>query len=185
MSQFAIRRYEETDAVAFFEAIEESREHISRWMSWLKPELSLSHVQEWITECRNDFDAGIKYEYLIVDSETGQIVGACGLNSLNRFDKCCNLGYWVRASRLGEGAASGAVKLLRDLAFRELGLIRVEIVVAEGNEASQRVARSVGAVDEGIQNARLLIGDLAHDARMYSLVNPRAARVSRQNGPPP
>lgn len=176
MSQFAIRKYEESDAGEFFEAIEESRDHISHWMSWLTPEFSPSDVHEWIAECRRDFETGIKYEHLIVDRGNGQIVGACGLNSFGRLDKLCNLGYWVRASRLGEGAATRATKLLRDLAFEELGMIRIEIVIAVGNEASHQVARRVGAIDEGIQNARLLIGDVAHDARMYSMINPRTRR---------
>lgn len=179
MSQFAIRKYEESDAGEFFEAVEESRTHISRWMSWLTPEFSPSDVHEWIDECRSDFESGIKYEHLIVDSGSGQIVGACGLNSFGRFDKLCNLGYWVRASRLGEGAATTAAGLLRDLAFGELDIIRIEIVIAVGNEASHRVARNVGAIEEGIQNARLLIDGVAHDARMYSLINPRARRSGK------
>ena len=176
MANFSIRQYQASDAEEFFVAIEESREHVSRWMGWLKPDFSLQNVRDWISECRTDFTAGIKYEHLIVDDDNGQIVGACGLNSLGRFDKLCNLGYWVRASRLREGAATRAVELLRDLAFEKFEMIRVELVIAEGNVASQHVAEKVGAIDEGLQNARLLIGEVAHDARMYSLINPCARR---------
>jgi RimJ/RimL family protein N-acetyltransferase len=54
--------------------------------------------------------------------------------------------------------------------FRQLGLQRIEIVVATGNHASQRVAEKAGALREGVLRKRLLIHGAAHDAVLYSLV---------------
>ena len=54
--------------------------------------------------------------------------------------------------------------------FEELGLGRIEIVVAVGNKASQPVAEKAGAHREGILKRRLRFHDEYHDAVMYSLI---------------
>ena len=56
-----------------------------------------------------------------------------------------NLGYWVRTSRRGEGIAVRATKLAARYAFENVGLIRVEVVMAVDNSASRRVAEKSGA----------------------------------------
>ena len=118
------------------------------------------------------------YEHVIIDPADGSIVGACGLNLLDRTNGVCNLGYWVRASRIGEGAAGQAALMLRDFGFGTVGLNRLEIVVADGNGFSRKVAESTGAVYEGLQRLRLKVGDVAHDAHMYALLNPAAKQAA-------
>lgn len=48
-------------------------------------------------------------------------------------------------------------------------LIRLEVVVAAGNDASQWVAEKAGACREGTLLKRLLLHGVAHDAVMFSL----------------
>jgi RimJ/RimL family protein N-acetyltransferase len=64
------------------------------------------------------------------------------------------------------------VRLIADFAFRETDLLRLEIVCALGNVASQRVAERAGAVREGVLRHRLLLHGEPVDAVMYSLVRP-------------
>ncbi len=59
---------------------------------------------------------------------------------------------------------------MRDFGLEDLGLNRVEIVVAPGNEASQRVAQAAGALYEGILHQRLRVGETVYDAEMYALL---------------
>ena len=86
---------------------------------------------------------------------------------------------------MGRGVAPRAVCQLADFAFRETALIRLEIVIAVGNERSERVAAKVGARREGLLRSRLILHDEVYDAAMYSLVRsdwpPRVA--SQNNGP--
>lgn len=81
-----------------------------------------------------------------------------------------NLGYWVRTSRTRSGVASAATRLIARFGFLSLGLQRLEIVVAVGNQASERVAEKAGATREGVLRKRLLIHGQPHDAVLYSLV---------------
>lgn len=62
------------------------------------------------------------------------------------------------------------MRLAYQRAMENTNLIRLEILIAVGNTASQRVAEKVGAVREGILRKRLVLHDEAHDAVMFSLV---------------
>jgi ribosomal-protein-serine acetyltransferase len=88
----------------------------------------------------------------------------------NHGHRYANLFYWVRSSRLRQGVASAAVRLLARYAFETVGLQRVEIVVAVGNAASARVAEKVGAVREGILRNRIFLHGSSYDAFSYSLI---------------
>ncbi len=55
-------------------------------------------------------------------------------------------------------------------AFENLNINRLEIVVAEGNLPSQRVAEKSGAFREGLLRQRLLIHGQPHDAFMFSFI---------------
>ena len=167
--RFSIRPYHPDDVDAVFDAASESIAHVSPWMGWLTPAYTRADAAFWVNIAITDWGIG-SFEHLIIDESDGSIAGSCGLNHLDRVNRYCNLGYWVRSSRLRLGAARAATLLLRDFGFRETDLNRLEIVVATGNTASRRVAESVGAIHEGIQRKRLCVGDVAHDSHMFALV---------------
>jgi RimJ/RimL family protein N-acetyltransferase len=174
MSEFSIRPYQLEDVAEIYTASAESRDYVGKWMGWMTPNYSRKDAQNWVEHAVAAWERESEYEHVIVDVNNQGIVGSCGLNCLNRKDLVGNLGYWVRASRLGEGAAKQAALLLRDFGFRTLGFNRLEIVVAVGNSHSQRVAESVGAQYEGRQRRRLKVGEVVHDAHMYALINEEA-----------
>ncbi len=157
-------------AAALFEAAVESRAEISRWMPWCHEGYSIEDALNWTHPQPAAWAAGSGYEFVIVDRESKTLVGACGINFLNIPNRFANLGYWIRSSQTGKGYASEAAKLAANFAFTELGLVRVEIVAAVGNLASQRVAEKAGAMREGVLRNRLLVGGVALDAVMFSLV---------------
>ena len=184
MSTFTIRPYQLEDIDAVYAAADESREHIAKWMSWMTPEYSKADAAKWVEHAVASWERGDAYEHLIIDAADGSIVGSCGLNHLNRVNGVCNLGYWVRSSRLGEGAARQASLLLRDFGFGTAGLNRLEIVVAVRNPFSRKVAESTGAVYEGVHRLRLKVGEISHDSHMFAFLNPAAIRPDAASGFP-
>jgi ribosomal-protein-serine acetyltransferase len=179
MSSFTIRPYRLEDIDEVYAASLESREHIAPWMGWMTPAYAREDTVKWVESAIASWETGDAYEYLIIDAADGSIVGSCGLNHLNRVNGTCNLGYWVRSSRHGEGAARQAALLLRDFGFETVGLNRLEIVAAVGNEFSRKVAEDTGAVYEGIQQMRLKVGEISHDSHMFALLNPAAKRPEK------
>jgi RimJ/RimL family protein N-acetyltransferase len=82
----------------------------------------------------------------------------------------------VRTSALKTGVATAASRLCARYAFETLDLDRLEILVAIGNAASQRLAEQLGAVPEGIARAQLVLRGVKVDSRIYALINPRRAK---------
>jgi RimJ/RimL family protein N-acetyltransferase len=168
--RFWLRPCHESDAEAIYEAADESRERVGKWMDWPTPSYTRDDAQVWASAAAAAWGKGSACEFVIVDSTDGVLSGCCGLNRINEKDLVCNVAYWIRESKIRKGAATGAARLLAAFGHGELGLRRLEIVVATGNLPSRKVAEKLGANHEGIQRMRLKIGDLSHDAHMYALL---------------
>jgi RimJ/RimL family protein N-acetyltransferase len=157
--------------------VQESLGDVDRWMPELNAGLSEAQIEIWIDDAAEFWQRGETFHLLIVDATDGSLVGGCGLTRLDTRHMFANLYYWVRSSRQGQGAATQASRLAAALAFEGLGLQRLEILTAQENLGSQRVAEKIGAVREGLLRKRLLLPDhtttgstQAHDAYLYALI---------------
>jgi ribosomal-protein-serine acetyltransferase len=164
-----LRRFEPDDAQGLWEAARESVAEVGRWLSWCHAGYSLDDAAGWIRSSQALVLEGSEYRFAIVGGD-GRFLGVCGINQVNRANRFANLGYWVRTSATRQGAATAAVRQAAAFAFADTDLLRLEIVCAVGNDASQRVAARAGAVREGVLRSRLLIHGQPTDAVMYSLV---------------
>ena len=169
MAICSIRPYAPEDAQALWEAARESVAEVHRWLDWCHPQYSLAEAEEWIRSRAPLAAEGREYTFAIVGPE-GRFLGACGINQINRIQTFGNLGYWIRTSATRRGVATEAVRQVAHFAFANTDLVRLEIVCAVGNNASQRVAERAGAVREGVLRHRLFIHGQPVDAVMHSLV---------------
>ena len=173
-----LRSYRLKDARDVFDAARESLTAMYPWMPWAHKDYSIKDSREWMKKRPHEWGNGIEYDFAIFDARDGSFLGACGLNRIDHANRSANLGYWVRSSRMGKGIAPAATLLLAGWGFKELGLNRIEIVVAVGNLRSQRVAEKTGAQREGVMRNRLYLYDQIHDAALYSLVPGDLARAA-------
>jgi ribosomal-protein-serine acetyltransferase len=178
-----LRPFEATDAEAFVEAVRESVASVGQWMPWCHAHYSLAEAQAWLGNCRDGWEQGRQREFGVFDAQTGQLLGGGGLNGLNAHLALANLGYWVRQSAQRHGVALEAAVLLARHGFAELGLQRVEIVVAQGNQPSAAVARRVGATCEGLLRHRVRTPRGLEDAWMFSLLPPDVGGVTAPPAP--
>ena len=163
-----LRAYAPDDVAAFHAATTESKRELIPWMPWCHDNFSLAETEAWIARQsspppRNEF------EFLIVD-DSGRLLGACGINQVDRTNLRANIGYWVRSSAAGRGVATAALRQIVDWARDNTDLRRLEILIAVGNMASIRVAEKAGAVREGILRSRLLLLGRFHDAALFSII---------------
>ncbi|MCH7979644.1 MAG: GNAT family N-acetyltransferase [Acidobacteria bacterium] len=165
----SIRPYELTDVPALYEAARESVETVHPWLPWCHPAYTSDESRTWVERQVSTFQAGKEFNF-VISSEKGTFLGGCGLNGIDQTDRRANLGYWVRSTATGRGAATAATQLLVQWAFQNTDLIRLEVVVSTKNLASLRVAERAGAVREGILRNRLLLHGEPHDAIMLSFV---------------
>lgn len=176
-----LRPFEPHDAQGFVEAVCESVGSVGRWMPWCHANYSLEEAQAWIAHCTAAWADARQREFGLFDAASGRLLGGGGLNGLHASLPLANLGYWVRESAQRQGLAVEATGLLARHGFTELGLRRLEIVVARGNEPSAAVATRAGATCEGLLRLRTLTPQGLADAWMFSLLPPD---VSTANAPP-
>ena len=167
-AEIVLRPFHFEDSTQLYQAVRESLGELSPWMSWATEAYTVTTAREYIPSTHARWEERTLFAFAITRGE--EILGACTLSSIHAVYRYCNLGYWVRTSRHGQGIAGRAAKLAARFAFEKVGLIRTEIVIAVGNRASIRVAEKVGAHYEGVLLNRMIVGKSVYDAHMYSLI---------------
>jgi RimJ/RimL family protein N-acetyltransferase len=165
-----LRPFEASDAEAFAQAVLESTGTMARWMPWCHPNYTAEEAREWFAAAAQAIADQSAVEVGIFSGDGTEPLGGVGLNQFNRLHNYCNLGFWVRESRQRQGIATRAAQLLAEFGFKELGLTRIEIVIAEGNAASNGVARKLGAHFECAARNRLVLHGTPVNASIYSLI---------------
>jgi RimJ/RimL family protein N-acetyltransferase len=165
-----LRSYEFGDVPVLHQAIQESLVQLGPWMSWATKNYSQEVAQNFVTVSRAEWSKGGLYGFAILNAQTGEFLGGCGLSHIHPVYHFCNLGYWIRSPQHGHGYAGRSAKLVARFAFEKLNLIRAEIVIAKDNAASKRVAEKIGAHYEGILLNRMVVGKFIYDAHMFSLL---------------
>ena len=157
------------DIPALNEAVHESLAELQPWMDWATEAYDKAAAMRWLEFAQLYWEHSSGFQFAITDAISGQYLGNCSVDGINPKYRFCNLGYWVRTSRTGQGIASRAARLAARFAFETAGLVRAEIVIAKGNIASQRAAQKAGAHFEGILLNRMVVRAEVYDAVMYSL----------------
>ncbi len=158
------------DAEAICAAVRDSLPQLQVWLSWCDDQYTIQDTLAFLNARAEALERDGEYAFAIVERDSGQFLGATGINQVDAVARRANLGYWLRTSATGRGIATRATRLLARWACDSLGLQRIEIVAAVGNLASQRVAERAGALREGVARNRLRVRDQTHDAVVYSLV---------------
>ena len=172
-----IRPFRSEDSRELYAAAWESEAALCATMTWFRPDYTLRHASVFVGQSATDWASDARYDFAIIDAANGTLCGSVGLSQIDRRHKLANVGFWVRRSRVGHGIATAAVQLIVDFGLTTLGLSRLEFLVAQSNQASQRVAAKVGAKLEGILRKRLTLCGAPEDALLFSLL-----KEDRQNG---
>ena len=176
----AIRPYALENVRALVEAARESWREVQPFGPWCRPDFSAEDARMWIESQIAAFRNGSAFEFAVLSPE-GELLGGCGVNSVEWVNRRANLGYWTRSSMTGRGIATAAIRLVVDWAFAETNLNRLELVVSDRNPRSLRVAERSGAVREGLLRERLFLEGEPHDAVIFSFVRRDFIRGDRDD----
>jgi RimJ/RimL family protein N-acetyltransferase len=126
------------------EAVTESLDELRPWMEWAQTIPSAEGMKTYLEGAEESFRANRDWMYVLIDKETGKLVGSCGLHS-RIGPRALEIGYWVRTSFTGRGYATQTSKTLTDAAFTHLDWVdRIEIHMDRANVASVAVPRRLG-----------------------------------------
>jgi RimJ/RimL family protein N-acetyltransferase len=114
---------------------------IPRWTRVPSP-YTRAHAVEFVDRAVRTWDDGTDAPFVIVDAESGELLGAIGVHRFGGEDDGPEVGYWIERGARGRGVATRALRLVSDWACRDLGA-RLLLQADVRNAASRRVAEKV------------------------------------------
>jgi RimJ/RimL family protein N-acetyltransferase len=176
--RLVMRCWEPADAPLLKEAVDASLDHLRPWMPWADDEpQTIPEKVELLRSFRGQFDLDQDYVYALFDADETRIVGGSGLH-LRVGEGAFEIGYWIRASHVGQGLATEATAALTRVAFDLCGVDRVELRVEPRNLLSARIPERLGYTREGTLRRRLVgrAGEARRDAVVYTMLADDPAR---------
>jgi ribosomal-protein-alanine N-acetyltransferase len=141
---------------------------LTRWEPRMKP--GPGEPTEAFDRFLKDADTPARLRLMIVERETGALLGYVGLGSIIRGPfQSAFMGYWIGKPFAGRGYMSEAIGLMLRHAFTTLKLHRVEANIQPTNEASKRTALRCGLRLEGYSPRYLKIAGAWADHERYAI----------------
>lgn len=156
------------DAPGVFLAVDADRADLSEWLPWVAKTETVADTLRYVEESLRRRRDGSAYVYGV-----WQELDFCGVIDLHAVDTPngnAQIGYWLKPAARGHGLMTGAAVAMVSIAFEIVGLERVEIRVAVGNDKSAAIPIRLGFQHEGtLRHAQLLDSGYA-DLNIYGLL---------------
>ncbi|MEH1128513.1 GNAT family N-acetyltransferase [Micromonospora sp. CPCC 206061] len=142
-----LRQWRADDADAVYQACQDP--DIQLWTRVPVP-YGRENARHFVTELAPSAWAdGTGTHFAVTDANSGELLGSCGLVSIDRVLRSAEVGYWTAPWARGRGVAVGATRTVCRWAFEALEMRRVVWQAAVGNHASRLVALRAGFRLEG------------------------------------
>lgn len=139
---------EERHAQELYDLVDANRAHLRAWLPWVDYEKSVEDSRTFIKHTLQQFASNEGFQLGIWYQE--QLAGVIGYHAINWSSRKVEIGYWLAESFQGKGLMTKACKTLVTYAFGELGLNKVSIECATGNNRSCAIPKRLGFTQEGI-----------------------------------
>ncbi len=132
------------------------------------------HIPSESTFKRQFHDTGFWSEddgRLLIVNASDEIVGSIWFFKSIRYFDGLEIGYTMFGSQhRGQGIMTEALSLCTDYLFQSMKIHRVQLIIAEGNIASEKVAQKCGFTYEGTARQAMYQRGRYLDMKMYSLL---------------
>jgi len=181
-AELTLRPREPGDAAEMYAIVEKHRNDLRRWLTWIDATRSASDVRRYAQYAYAQFERHSAFDYSI--RESGALVGAIGLHSIEWENRCAQMGYWLSPEARGRGIVTRAAAALTSYAFGRLDLHRVEIRCVVENADSRAVAERLGFAYEGILSEAYHLHGQFRDIALYAMTatQTRSGRPSTGSG---
>jgi RimJ/RimL family protein N-acetyltransferase len=168
-ARLVLRLPEVDDAEALNDAITRSFAELSPWMDWAMKPQTIAETEAFCRESRVVWEQETALNCLMVERESGEMLGSCGYPRVDWSVPKFEIGYWCRSDRVGRGYVSEASWALASFAFEALDARRVELKMDDRNTRSWKVAARLGFCHEATlrNEVRSPRGEL-RDTRIYA-----------------
>jgi ribosomal-protein-serine acetyltransferase len=167
-TELLLERIALRDASTIFHAIDQNRDHLGRWLPFVRYTNEIKDSETFIGNVIRHRDETLNEQYTIWYK--GDFAGIIGFHNTDRVNEKCEMGYWLISKMKGKGIITQSCTILTRLAFEKMGMNRITIRSAIGNEASEKIAKKLGFKYEGIERNGERFEDQFLDLKVWSLL---------------
>ena len=162
LGDLVLRPWRDTDAEALCSACQDPE--IARWVSIPQP-FCMADARAMIDDSRSLWQEG-SAAFAIVDAASDELRGA--ITRIGPEGHGATLGCWVVRSARGQGIGTRALRAVAEWTLERTDVIRVEVFIMVGNEASERMVGRAGFQREGVLRSWELLRGVPVDCVAYS-----------------
>jgi len=167
-----LRRVDVSDRAEFLQLMQKSRHLHHPWISPPLTDLAFSHYLARIN--RDDHDG-----LLVCQQQDDSIAGVININNIVRGSfLSASLGYYVGAQFAGRGLMRAGLELVKQYAFEDVGLHRLEANIQPDNSRSIALVKHCGFHCEGLSRDFLFINGKWRDHERWTVIHTRRALQS-------
>lgn len=165
-----IRPFRRRDVAELHEAVAVSLDDLQPWLPWVEG-YDRGTALRFVRESVAAWSEGRAFDFTIrtVDNPKRHI-GNVSVWPTSQQNHIGEVGYWIRSDEIGRGYGGEATARATQIAFEEMGLHKVQLRIAVGNVASDRIAEKLGFVQEGILRDEVKIGGRWLDHTIWSML---------------
>lgn len=116
-------------------------------------------------------EEGEQYPFVVVDKQTGRLIGSTRYLRLNEEHRNLEIGYtWYLPDYWGSGYNEACKLLLLTHCFETLKTVRVQIIASDLNVRSRRAIERLGAVFEGVLRDVVIRNGNKRSVAYYSIL---------------
>ncbi len=171
-----VKRRDHSHDEALWQLIDQSRDFLGKYLFWVADTQSLNDVAVVTDIFDANWQAGKGFECVFIDKESGAIVGAGGIHTVDNMNHWAEWGYYLDHQACGKGYISDVIQTVEQALFAQ-GIHRIVISCDTDNTASANVARRCGYQQEGILRECKWAHNRWHDNYIFAKINSLGASL--------
>jgi len=167
-NEILLERLNASDAPILFNAIDQNRSHLGKWLPFVDYTNEVKDSEVFIQTVVSQREETRNEVYTIWFK--GSFAGTIGFHNTDKVNEKTEIGYWLIRDMTGHGIIHKSCRVLIGLAFEKMGMNRVTIRCAMGNDASEKVALCLGFSFEGIERSGERYHNQFFDLKVFSFL---------------
>jgi len=139
---------EEIHAEPLFNLVNTNRDYLKVWLPWVDNMQTVENFAAYIADTKKRAAEKTDLGYAILVDK--KIAGRIGIQHINGQNKIAEKGYWLADGLQGRGFITKCCVALIKYGFTNLGLNRIEIKCATGNNKSSAIAENRALKKKGL-----------------------------------
>ncbi len=165
-----LRPFRRRDVGPLHDAISISLDDLTPWLPWVEG-YDRGVSQRFVRESVGAWTDRRAYDFTIRNiDDPDRHIGNVSIWSTSHQNAIGEVGYWIRSDETGKGYATEATTRAIQIGFEEMSLHKVQLRIALGNTRSERIARSIGFVHEGVLRDEVKVADRWLDHSVWSML---------------